>query len=181
VEQKKVDSVIVFSATAHLNDDYPDLPMNVKQEFSDEKLRRLIDHQKQVPKEKRKRIFIIFDDLLGDRSAKNSDLIMYCYAIGRHINISPCLVVQVANHLLTPTTKANSDYIFISRLNRGQMCSMWESAITNIDKRDFIEMVEFVNKDFKFLAVDNTTQSNNPEDFLSVVRAILPTKKSPEK
>lgn len=174
IEQKKVDSVIVFSATALLNDDYPDLPKNVKHEYSEEKLRRLIEHQKSQEKGKRKRLLVIFDDLLGDRTAKNSDLIMYCYAIGRHINISPVLIVQVANHLLTPTAKANSDYIFMSRLNRGQLTSMWETAITNIDKRDFIHMVEHVNKDYKFVVIDNTTNSNNPEEFISVVRATLP-------
>jgi len=175
-EQKKIDSVIVFSATARFNDDYPDLPDRVKQEYSEDKLFKLIEHQKTVEKEKRKRLFVVFDDLLGDKSARRSDLIMYCYAIGRHLNISPCLIVQIANNLLTPTAKANSDYIFLSRLNRGQLTSMWETAITNIDKRDFIEIVEMVNKDYKFLAIDNTSQSNDPEEFLSVVKVDLPTK-----
>lgn len=176
-EQKKIDSVIVFSNTARLNDDYPDLPMSVKQEYDEEKLRRLIEHQKSVEKGKRKRVLVVFDDLLGDKSAKNSDLIMYCYAIGRHINISPILVSQVANHLLTPTTKANSDYIFLSRLNRAQLCNIWES-LTNIDKRDFVYMVEYVNKNYNFVVIDNTSQSNEPTEFISVVRAKVPDKKN---
>ena len=49
------------------------------------------------------------------------------------------------------------------------MSSLWES-ITNIDKRDFIAFSEANNKNYVFLAVDNTSQSNNPADFLLKVR-----------
>ncbi len=178
VEEKKVDSIIIFSNTARLNDDYPDFPMSIKHEFSEGKLQKIINHQKKLPKEKRKHIMIVLDDLLGDRSAKNSDLIVYAYAISRHINISPILISQVGNHILTPTIKNNSERIFLSRLNRGQLIGLWETSITNIDKNDFVSLVEHINKDFNFIVIDNTSQSNNPEEFISVVRAALPDKRT---
>jgi hypothetical protein len=155
--------------------------MSIKHEFSEEKLQKIINHQKKLPKEKRKHIMVVLDDLLGDRSAKNSELIVYAYAISRHINISPILISQVGNHILTPTIKNNSERIFLSRLNRGQLIGLWETSITNIDKNEFVSLVEHINKDFNFIVIDNTSQSNNPEEFISVVRANAPDKRAGKK
>ena len=173
VESKKVDVPIIFSNTTGLNDDYPDIPKHLKQPYSEEALQRLIDHQKKIPKEKRKNILVVFDDVLGDKKADRSSLILYCYAIGRHININPILASQVSNRVLTPTVKANSDYILLSRLNRQHIVNIWE-AITNIDRNDFIAFIEDVNKDYKFCVVDMTSQSNDPANFLLLVKARPP-------
>lgn len=175
VATKKIDVPIIFSNTTGLNDDYPDIPKNLKQAYSEEALQRLIDHQKKIPKGKRKNILVVFDDVLGDKKADRSSLILYCYAIGRHIQINPILASQVSNRVLTPTVKANSDYILLSRLNRQHIVNIWE-AITNMEKNEFISFIEDVNKDYKFCVVDMTSQSNNPEDFLLLVKAKPPQK-----
>jgi hypothetical protein len=179
VESKKVDVPIIFSNTTGLNDDYPDIPKHLKQPYSEEALQRLINHQKKTPKEKRKNILVVFDDVLGDKKADRSSLILYCYAIGRHINLNPVLASQVSNRVLTPTVKANSDYILLSRLNRQHIINIWE-AITNMEKGEFIAFIEDVNKDYKFCVVDMTSQSNEPADFLRIVKARPPKKKSEE-
>lgn len=179
VELRKVDVPIVFSNTTGLNDDYPDIPKHLKQPYSEEALQRLIDHQKKTQKEKRKEVLVVFDDVLGDKKADRSSLILYCYAIGRHININPILASQVSNRVLTPTVKANSDYILLSRLNRQHIVNIWE-AITNIDRNDFIAFIEEVNKDYKFCVVDMTSQSNDPAEFLMLVKARPPEEKKKE-
>jgi hypothetical protein len=81
----------------------------------------------------------------------------------------------MGNHILTPTTKANSDYIFISRLGQAQLKNIWTS-LSNIKQDEFVELVESLNKDWKFVVIDNTTQSNNPEEFIHVVKADPPGK-----
>ena len=179
VETGKVDVAIVFSNTTGLNDDYPDIGKHLKQPYSEEALQRLINHQKNTPKHKRKNVLVVFDDVLGDKKADRSSLILYCYAIGRHINLNPILASQVSNRVLTPTVKANSDYILLSRLNRQHIINIWE-AITNMEKGEFIAFIEDVNKDYKFCVVDMTSQSNNPEDFLMLVKARPPKKVSNE-
>jgi hypothetical protein len=175
VETKKIDVPIIFSNTTGLNDDYPDIPKHLKQPYDEDALQRLINHQKKTPKEKRKNILVVFDDVLGDKKADRSSLILYCYAIGRHININPILASQVSNRVLTPTVKANSDYILLSRLNRQHIINIWE-AITNMEKNEFIAFIEDVNKDYKFCVVDMTSQSNEPADFLLLVKARPPKK-----
>jgi len=176
VENKKVDVAIIFSNTTGLNDDYPDIPKHLKQPYSEEALQRIINKQKGTEKGKRKELLVVFDDVLGDKKADRSSLILYCYAIGRHINLNPILASQVSNRVLTPTVKANSDYILLSRLNRQHIINIWE-AITNMEKNEFITFIEDVNKDYKFACVDMTSQSNNPEEFLMVLKAKPPTKK----
>jgi len=176
VKSRKIDVPIIFSNTTGLNDDYPDIPKHLKQPYSEDALKRLIDKQKATDKDKRKNVLVVFDDVLGDKKADRSSLILYCYAIGRHISLNPILASQVSNRVLTPTVKANSDYILCSRLNRQHICNIWE-AITNMDKGEFITFIETVNKDYKFVVIDMTSQSNEPENFLKVIRASPPKNK----
>jgi hypothetical protein len=170
VEQKKVDAVIIFSNTALINEtDYPDFPQAIKHTYSDAKLQRLIDHQKDTPKEERQILLVLFDDLLSDPEARRSNLILSAFVEGRHFGIQPIILSQIGNYILTPAIKNNSSYIFLSRLNRFQLASVWES-LTNIDKDEFIALVEECNKDYNFIAIDNTSNSNIVEDWLTIVR-----------
>ena len=177
VDQKKVDAVLIFSNTALINEtDYPDFPQSIKHTYSDDKLQRLIDHQKSIPSNKRQKLLLVMDDLLSDPQARRSPLILGVFCEGRHYGVQPILISQVGNHILTPVIKNNASYMFISRLNRFQLASIWES-LTNIDKDEFISIVEHCNKDYNFIAIDNTTNSNNIDDFLSIVKVKLPDKR----
>jgi hypothetical protein len=46
-----------------------------------------------------------------------------------------------------------------------------------MEKGEFVSFIEDVNKDYKFAVVDMTSQSNNPEEFLMVVKAKPPSSK----
>jgi hypothetical protein len=129
-----------------------------------------MDSQVAVPKAKRKDILVVLDDVLGDKSAENNALIMKFYAISRHFSCSVVILSQIANRILSPAVKQNSDYILYSRLNREQLCALFE-AITNMDKKTFIKFSESVNKDYTFVIVDNTVHSSEPADFLKLIRA----------
>jgi hypothetical protein len=177
VAQKKVDTVVIFSNTALINEtDYPDFPAGIKHTYSDAKMQKLIDHQKSIPKDKRQIVLLIMDDLLSDPEARKSPLILSAFCEGRHFGLQPILISQVGNHVLTPVVKNNASYIFISRLNRFQLASIWES-LTNIDKDEFISLVESCNKDYNFVVIDNTSNSNIVEDWLSIVKVFPGSKK----
>lgn len=170
LKKKKVYLPFVFSNTVGISDDWADIPDHLKSKFNSAKLQHILDKQAEVPKADRKQLLIIFDDVLTDKDADKNDLILKCYVMGRHYCVSPILMSQVSNYLLTPSIKSNSCYIVYSRLNRQQLTSLWES-ITNFDKKDFIHFSETANKDFNFIVVDNTVHSSNPLDFLHIVRA----------
>lgn len=169
IKQRKVDMVLVMSQTAHVNDDYGFLPARLRQAFSEDTIKKLMDKQAKAKKGQRDQVLLVLDDVLSDKDAERSRFIKKLYTLGRHYDINVVLISQTSNVALTPAIKQNSDYILYSRLNRYQLSSLWES-ITNIDKRDFIAFSEANNKNYVFLAVDNTSQSNNPADFLLKVR-----------
>ena len=166
----KVYMVFVQSNTHGVNDDYAFLPAKCRGRFDPKKLDELFQHQAKTLREQRKQVLVILDDVLGDRSAENNEAIMSFYARGRHANISVILNSQVANRVLSPAVKENSCYILYSRLNRQQLSILWET-ITNMDKAEFIKFSEHVNKNYNFVVIDNTSHSNDPHEFLKVVRA----------
>ena len=166
---RKIDMVLVMSQTAHVNDDYWFVPERLRQSFSEDVIKKLMDKQAKAKKGHREQVLLVLDDVLSDKDAERSRFIKKLYTLGRHYDINVVLISQTSNVALTPAIKQNSDYILYSRLNRYQLSSLWES-VTNIDKRDFIAFSEANNKNYVFLCVDNTSQSNNPADFLLRVR-----------
>ena len=93
------------------------------------------------------------------------------YALGRHNHISCIVISQVANHVLTPVMKQNSDMVLWSRLNRQQLGILWES-VNGVAKKDFVRWAEtFGGVNYNFCVFDNITDANAPEDFLLVIRA----------
>ena len=171
VNTKKIFAPVVYSNTAHLNGDYSFLPKGLVRQFSPSNLKALLEKQAAIPKSERPPLLLVFDDVLGDERAQGSKEILYAYAMGRHINIHPILISQTANRVLTPPIRNNADYFVLSRLNRQQLGEVWES-ITNMETREFISFVELTNKNFTFVVVDNTGHSNDPADFLKLVRAV---------
>jgi hypothetical protein len=176
LKQGRIYIAFVFSNTYEMNGEWSFLPEKCKSKFDPDRLQALMDAQIAIPKDKRKEILIVLDDILGDRSVENNAIIMKFYATSRHFQCSIVLLSQIANRVLSPAVLQNSDYILYSRLNRTQLSNLFE-AVTNMEKQQFIKFSEFVIKDFAFVIVDNTVQSNKPEDFLKIVRA-LPEKKS---
>ena len=169
VKQKKADLVLVMSQTAGVNDDYWFINPRLRQTFSELTIKKLMDRQGKVKKGQREQVLLVLDDVLSSKEAENSRFIKRLYTLGRHYDISVILISQTSNVALTPAIKQNSDYILYSRLNRYQLAALHES-VTNMDKREFIQFSESHNKNYTFLCVDNTSQSNRPADFLLRVK-----------
>ena len=183
---KKIDMCLVMSQTVHVNDDYAFLPERLRQAFSEDVIRKLMERQAKTPKEKRDKILLVLDDVLSDKEAEKSRFIKRLYTLGRHYTLSVILISQSSNVALTPAVKQNSDWLLYSRLNYYQLSVLFES-VTNMKKKDFIRWSEENNKDYVFLCVDNTSNSNKPEDFLLKIRVsdeeaerVKPPEKKPD-
>lgn len=171
IKKKKVDMVMVMSNSAGLNKDYAFLPAGLVMKFDETILQNLWDRQQKIEMNKREHIFLVLDDVLSDPKALRSELLSRVYSLGRHNMISCATLVQVANHVLTPVLKQNSDMILWSKLNRLQLSLIWES-MNGVSKKDFIRWAElFGGVHYNFCVFDNITDKNSPEDFLFVVRA----------
>ena len=172
IKAKKVDMVLVMSNSAGLNKDYQTiLPSGLVMKFNEKILEQLWARQQKADMAKREHIFIVLDDVLSDPRALRSELVSRIYSLGRHNMISCAVCSQVANHVLTPVMKQNSDMLLWSKLNRNQLSIIWES-LNGVSKKGFIRWAEvFGGVHYNFCVFDNITDKNSPEDFLFVVRA----------
>jgi hypothetical protein len=142
--------------------------------FAQEKIERLMKiQQKNIKAGKILEVLLVLDDVIGGDGTKKAEgnrLIRSLYANGRHYHISIVLLSQIANRLLEPPLRENSDYIFFSRLGQRGLETLWES-IPVIQKKEFIAFASTHNKDFTFVLYDNMNQSNEPNEFLFLVKA----------
>ena len=69
LERKAVDMVLVMSQTQHVNDDYKFLPPRLRQSFSEEVIKKLLETQGKVPKKQRDQVLLVLDDVLSDKEA----------------------------------------------------------------------------------------------------------------
>lgn len=174
--QKRIHQVIVMSNTSglSLNKDYDFVDKKFLTTFAQEKIERLMKLQtKAIKAGKIREVLLVLDDVIGGDGTKKAEgnrLIRSLYANGRHFHISVILLSQIANRLLEPPLRENSDYIFFSRLGTRGLETLWES-IPVIRKKEFIRFSSTHNKDYTFILYDNMTQSNDPMDFLYLVKA----------
>lgn len=176
-KQGRVNQVIVMSNTSgqSLNADYDYMPRELLMMYKESTIQKILDIQaKSIKAGKIREILLVLDDVVGsdtNNTAEGSRLIRSIFANSRHYHVSVILLSQIATRLLQPAIRENSDVIFFSRLNRKSLETMAE-AVCNIDKKSFISISEKNNKNFSFIFYNNQTQSNQPEDFLFVVKAI---------
>ena len=171
LKAKKVDMVLVMSNSAGLNKDYDFLPSGLVMKFNEKVLEQLWARQQKTDMAKREHIFIVLDDVLSDPRALRSELVSRIYSLGRHNMLSCGISSQIANHVLTPVVKQNSDMILWSKLNITQLSHIWES-LSGVSKKGFIRWAQvFGGVHHNFCVFDNITDKNAPEEFLFVVRA----------
>ena len=175
-KQGRINQVIVMSNTSgqSLNADYDYMPPAMLMMYKEATILKIMEmQQKQIKAGKIREILLVLDDVVGSdtsNSAEGSRLIRSIFANSRHYHISVILLSQIATRLLQPAIRENSDVIFFSRLNRKSLETMAE-AVCNIDKKAFVAISEKNNKNYSFIFYNNQTQSNNPEDFLFIVKA----------
>ena len=171
IKAKRVDMVIVMSNSAGLNKDYSFLPSGLVMKFDEKILENLWKRQQGTDMKKREHIFIVLDDILSDPRAIRSEVVSRVYSLGRHNMLSCACISQVANHVLTPIMRQNSDMLLWSKLNITQLTHIWES-LSSVSKKAFVRWSQiFSGVHYNFCVFDNITDKNAPEDFLFVVRA----------
>jgi len=176
IKTKRIDMVVVMSGSAGLNNDWTFLPQNLVIPFSTDILDRIWMKQKMTPIDEREHILVVLDDCLATPEAFRNQRINAFYSLGRHLTLSMAILSQHTTYLLSPIIKANSDIILWSKLNRGQLKSLWEST-TNLEWRSFLRFSETLGGvDYNFLLLDIYCKSNSPEEFLTFVRAEPPAK-----
>lgn len=177
LKQKRVDMVVVMSGSAGLeNGDYAFLPKDLVMPFNEGLLKKMWEKQKKTAKENREHLLVVIDDALATPEAINNNTINTIFSLGRHAFTSMILSSQHTKTLCSPLIKGNSDIICFSKLNRINLEAIHECT-THIGKKDFIRICEAVGgHDWNFVVLDNYKQTNDPAEYITIVRAAAPKK-----
>lgn len=182
IKAKRVDMVVVMTGSAGLgNGDYEFLPAKLVMPFNEDLLEKMWEKQKATPPEHRQHLLIVIDDALATPEAINNPIINTIFSLGRHAFVSCFISSQHTKTLLSPLIKGNSDILVFSKLNRINLENVYECT-THISKKDFIRICEKLGgHDYNFVVLDNYKQTNDPAEYLTIVRADPPASKKKEK
>lgn len=161
-EGGKFEYGAVFSTTGKFNGDYDYIPPQyVHSEYTDEKLDRIMEMQRRQPKESRKPMFIVFDDMTNQ---VKMDSRVFCKLIQayRHYN---CTVI-FATHLIPKVSTLFREcctiaIIFRMRTKRSYD-ALHENFFGDIDRNEIEEFIKnYTSQPYQYLMVSNATQDPN--------------------
>jgi len=164
VDNKLFDYIVLFSSTANLTKDFDCLPQKAIQEnFSSEKVNKIIEHQKKSKESSNpKQCCIILDDTIGSKIdaefKTNLDLL---FSRGRHYNISIIFLSQYIKNYISTTIRNNIDYLLFSINNYNVIKIIYDLVVYDGSIKDFIKFVNEKTKDYTFLIYNNLNYSTN--------------------
>ena len=118
--------------------------------------------------EKKRKVLIIFDDMITDmiNNKKLNPIITELFIRGRNLNISIVFITQ--SYFKVPKdVRLNSTHFFIMKIpNKGELQQIALNHSSDIDFKDFIKIYKKCTKEpYSFLVNDTTLQSSDPLRF----------------
>ena len=161
----KFDKIYVLSPTERVNDFYKESGLveddNIFDNWDENWVKSLIGKMTMInskkPKDERKHICLICDDIVADKSLHSSSTMRTLIARGRHINISIIFTVQSLT-MVSPLCRSNADFVFIGQLNNASLNIACDEYLAgSLDKKQFIEMYRKHTGDFNFLIINQSS------------------------
>ena len=118
--------------------------------------------------EKKRKVLIIFDDMITDmiNNKKLNPIITELFIRGRNLNISIVFITQ--SYFKVPKdVRLNSTHFFIMKIpNKGELQQIALNHSSDIAFKDFIKIYKKCTKEpYSFLVNDTTLQSSDPLRF----------------
>lgn len=179
VRQKRVDFIIVFSKTAHLNNTFDFLDHRfvfrgyserIMQEvfmMMTEEIQKIKKNALEDPAfdKKAPHLMIILDDVvgatlpIGDDKAKQAtgrcSTLSEIYAMGRHFKVSIWVLSQLATVVLNPTVRNNNDILVIGQNNEDAIEPLYKSTWGFDRLKVFRRFVADMTPNHSFVMYDN--------------------------
>lgn len=144
-------------------------------EYNGEAIQRLIDRQKQLASQPggAPKVYCILDDCLFEQGVLKRKEVRNLFMNGRHHKIFMACTAQFAGDIPT-YARANVDVLFICRetviANRKRL---WEQFFGMLTFPEFCKLMDATTENYEVLVLDNTVQSNKPEDVIYWFKARL--------
>ena len=115
-------------------------------------------------------LMVIFDDI---DVTKRNDKVAELFTQGRHYNISVIVSSQNAAYFLDPTKRSNIDYLAFRKVENTYKKTLWNMCNIKMKFERFKDFINDNTTDYKFILYDNTSQSQDENERLKVVKAVL--------
>jgi energy-coupling factor transporter ATP-binding protein EcfA2 len=176
------DTTFVISPTEY-NDFYKNEcgidEKNISLVYSNDWVMALIEKMAVANKGKTKtskdfrRVLLILDDCCSDvafRQRSKQPGFHSIIARGRHLGIAVIIAMQ---HVcdLPPNARENSDYFFIGKCTSRSKKILEDNFCDGITQEEFREMMKQAGEDYKFILINNSSSSNDPDDVYAIVKS----------
>jgi hypothetical protein len=175
IDEKKIDVVYVFGKTCKFGDNWETIEDKYK--FVDLDMKKIFEilafqmtetqKKKKNKNHKIKEVCLIFDDVTDAREGGKKgkydlkNLFDDLFATGRHIHVSVMVLHQYIKDVITPITRTNTDYFFISSNPEEVLDYIKKLVIFDNKKNDFNKFINNNTNDNKFVAYDNVIKDNS--------------------
>lgn len=178
--EKRLDLIVAFSKTAHMNDTFDFLPSRYVFQGYNERIMRAIfrmmgekvmnlrkDALDDPSKSKKApHVVIILDDVVGETlpignedkgraSTGRCTTLSEIYAMGRHFKTSIIVLSQAATVVLNPTIRNNNDYLMIGTNNEDAIEPLYKSTSGFSSLKAFRKFAAKATRNHTFIMYDN--------------------------
>jgi hypothetical protein len=142
------------------------LPALVYDHWPEDVLWRLmnVNERRKLDGKKQLRFLLVMDDLIHDKKCMKSKLLAKLATAGRHFG---CQVILLAQFLkaMPPIVRENVKKCFISKIQGSSTTrEIIDTYRDSLSKRRCEDLIRLATKDYGFLVVDTTSQTNRVED-----------------
>ncbi|KAM9986750.1 hypothetical protein ACTFIY_011717 [Dictyostelium cf. discoideum] len=120
------------------------------------------------------RILFILDDIIGEDSFKNDEVLKNVFILGRHYHVGFMILTQYA-YALHPLVRGNTDYVLTTLQSQNrQREAIAKDYADIVDKNAFYELLDNNTTDNHLLVIDLSKPTINVDDVFSRFKADNP-------
>ena len=168
-EKHLFDKIFVICPTESINRFYKDIvdEKSIFDSYSETWTEKLIESLTKInadtPEKDRKKVLLIYDDILSDIDFHQSPAIKKIFTRGRHVGLSIICTCQYL-YMLSPVMRVNLDYVLIGQTNnqsKNLLCD--EFLAGSFDRKQFLDLYNKTTKDYNFLVINNNSIKDNDD------------------
>jgi len=145
-------NIYLVCSTINLQSKYDCLPKQAVLPLSEESIEEVLEEQK---KKNKKRLALIFDDVLGKMCFQNSNLFDYIASSCRHFRLHAFLLAQDLKKL-SPIIRDNCKVLFVTQSKEHSLKTCFKLSSNFGSFQEFKEFMGFSCKDYNVVRFDLT-------------------------
>ncbi len=178
-EKDQFDKIMVICPTESINRFYSNIVDEkcifdaYDENWTEKLIQSLTKTNADTKPEERKKVLLIFDDILSDVDFHSSPAMKKIFTRGRHVGISIICTCQYL-YQLPPICRSNVDYVLVGQMNnqsKNLLCD--EFLAGTLDRKEFINLYNKATRDYNFLIINNNSIKDNDDidQIYGIIRA----------